>query len=193
MNSKKLILTDIDGVVLDWEIHFHTWVRRHGYDKVDTSFYRVSEKLGMVEEEAVRLITEFNGSSYIMNVPSFKDARTGIATLVDNGYRFRAITSLGDDPGARILRQINLENIFGKEAFESIICLPLDSPKDDELSNYKDSGQWWIEDKAVNAVVGADNGLNSLLMAHPHNQYFTHPKVSRVNDWAHIVSVILNH
>jgi len=31
----KIILTDADGVLLDWEYAFDVWMRTHGFNKVD--------------------------------------------------------------------------------------------------------------------------------------------------------------
>lgn len=29
----KTILTDADGVLLDWEVDFNKWMEKHGYEK----------------------------------------------------------------------------------------------------------------------------------------------------------------
>ena len=33
--KQKIILTDCDGVVLDWEEGFSVWMEHHGHKKVD--------------------------------------------------------------------------------------------------------------------------------------------------------------
>ena len=48
----NLILTDIDGVVLNWEYAFHTWMGGKGYPRVKeavTDNYDMSAQYGMTK------------------------------------------------------------------------------------------------------------------------------------------------
>ena len=38
VNKNKTILVDCDGVLLDWEYSFHTWMCRHNYKIIDNGF-----------------------------------------------------------------------------------------------------------------------------------------------------------
>ena len=51
---------------------------------------------------------------------------------------------------------------------KNVTCLDTGADKDEALAPYKDSGMYWIEDKTANAVLGADMGLNTLLVNHGH-------------------------
>jgi hypothetical protein len=110
--------------------------------------------------------------------------------LVDAGYRFGAITSLSLDPYAAKLREQNLKEVFG-DVFDFVTCLDTGADKDEALLPYKDSGLWWIEDKPANAKLGADMGLNSVLIRHEHNAYFEYDGVTKVDNWTQIANKII--
>jgi len=189
----KKILTDCDGVLLDWETAFHQWMREKGHDKLDVYTYDMHimyPNLG--KREAKDQIKTFNESAWMCCLPTFKDADQGVATLFDNDYRFTVITSLSDDPYAKKLRWQNLDNNFGNDAFDDLICLETGGDKDAALEPYRDSGLWWIEDKWENAVLGADLGLRSILIDHPHNRDKHDDRILRLSTWQEIVEVILN-
>jgi hypothetical protein len=94
------------------------------------------------------------------------------------------------DPYTKNLRWINFKNIFGNTAFVDLICLDTGGDKDQALGEYKDSGMWWIEDKASNASLGADLGLKSILINHPHNQYHVDNRLLRVDTWGDICQLV---
>jgi len=79
--------------------------------------------------------------------------------------------------------------VFG-DVFDFVICIDTGADKDNELLPFKDSGLFWIEDKPENAKLGADLGLKSLLVRHPHNANFTYDGVKMVDNWAQIVNTI---
>jgi len=45
--SNKVILTDVDGVLLDWEYSFNAWMNKHGYEVVPgkENEYNVGKKI----------------------------------------------------------------------------------------------------------------------------------------------------
>jgi len=189
---KKLILTDVDGVLLDWENQFHAWMKSRGHDRIQSNSYWLNEHYhGMTEDEAKRHVTEYNGSSWMLGLPPLRDARSGVARLVDQGYRFHAITSMGQDPYSEELRMLNLERVFGTEAFVDLTVLPLTATKEKSLQPYANSGLYWIEDKAYNARVGHELGLKSILMNHRYNQDSDRDNLVCVDNWNQICEMIL--
>lgn len=187
----KKILTDCDGVLLDWETPFHQWMVDRGYSKVKHGIYNLAEAYAIPKDEKYDLIKEFNQSAWICCLPVYKDSRTGVATLVDAGYTFDCITSLSTDPYAKRLRWQNLHEHFGKDSFEELICLDTGADKDDALSKYE-PGHWWIEDKAENCDTGLKFGHRPILIDHPHNRWYSNPEVIRVENWKEVCEVILN-
>lgn len=187
----KIILTDIDGVCLNWEAHFHFWMEQRGYKKVSTGIYSITDNYDIVRDRAEQLLNEFNTSAYMIAVPPLNDAVSGISTLFNAGYRFIGITSIGIDPYTSILRKINLDEVFGKDVFLEVHCVSED--KRPILSRFKDSKLYWIEDLPSNALLGLELGLTPILMTHEYNKWFTNPKVRRVNNWQDITKIMIDN
>ena len=193
MTQQKIILTDCDGVLLDWEGQFHQWMKAKGYDRQVEAVYDIAVAYGIEKAAAKNHVREFNESAWMGFLPAFRDARSGVARLVEAGYKFVVITSLSLDEKARLLRISNLKNIFGKDVFLDVVCLDTGADKDEALEQYRDSGMWWIEDKTENAVTGAQMGLKSVLIAHGHNQdAIDNVDIDRVASWADIADLIIS-
>ena len=168
----KLILTDADGVLLNWEWAFRCWMTEHGYEFNEAgrkSYYLTHHYKDTDTDEILQQIKTFNESAAIGFLPALRDATHYVKRLhEEHGYKFRVITSLSTDKNAARLREMNLKKIFGT-AIESVVCIATNAPKDDVLLPYKDTQLYWIEDKVENADTGYNLGLRSILMEHGHN------------------------
>lgn len=191
--KNKIILTDADGVLLDWEYSFDVWMRQHGFNKVDGGNlkYNIGTRYGIDPEQGRRLIKIFNESAHMGFLPPLRDAMYYVKRLhEEHGYVFHCITSLTKDENAQELRRMNLKKLFGETAFEKFIFLDTGADKDDELELYRDSGYYWIEDKIINAQIGYDLGLKSLLMEHGHNMDAATP-FPKVKNWREVYDIIV--
>jgi FMN phosphatase YigB (HAD superfamily) len=190
---KKIILTDCDGVILDWEWAFHVWMQERGYvlkSDGQYSYYLHDHFEDLDYKEAKRLIRIFNESAAIGFLPSLRDATHYVKRLhEEHGFKFHCITSLSKDKNAQHLREMNIKKTFGRNTFEKFIFLDTGADKDEALSEYKDSGLYWIEDKPANADVGHNLGLKSILVEHGHNMNHqcSYPIVK---NWKQIYNII---
>tara|TARA_B110000503_G_scaffold127610_1_gene197533 strand:- start:532 stop:1134 length:603 start_codon:yes stop_codon:yes gene_type:complete len=177
--NNKVILTDADGVILNWEYAFCCWLEQRGYTQIENGNwqYNIATRFGITQDEAWQQVKVFNTSAAMGFLPALRDAMYYVKRLhEEHGYVFRCITSMSLDPDAYKLRKMNLEKLFGKTAFEELVCLDTGAAKDDALAPYKDSGLYWIEDKLENAVLGLDLGLKSILVEHGFNMHETLPE-----------------
>jgi beta-phosphoglucomutase-like phosphatase (HAD superfamily) len=192
--NKKLILSDADGVLLDWEWAFSVWMQERGYTLTadnKKSYYLHHHYNELEEKDAKKVVRTFNESAAIGFLPALRDSTYYVKRLHEEyGYQFRVITSLSLDKDAQRLREMNLRKIFG-DAIENVICLATGADKDEALEPYRDTGLWWIEDKPANADVGHAMGLKSILVEHGHNM---HHKCSYpvVKNWKEIYERIVN-
>ena len=189
----RVILVDADGVLLNWEYAFAIWMETHGFAKVPGSDfdYDIGERYGIAKEQGKKLIKIFNESAAIGFLPPLRDAMYYVKRLhEEHGYEFHCITSLSLDPAAGKLREMNLAKLFGKTAFEKVVCLDTGADKDDALAPYKDTKCWWVEDKPENAEVGYNLGLRSILMEHGHNMYHYHKDIPVVKNWKEIFELV---
>lgn len=171
--KNKIILTDADGVLLDWEWAFSVWMQEHGYKLTKDnkkSYYLHHHYEGVTPDVAKVLVKQFNESAAIGFLPALRDSVYYVKKLhEEHGYVFHCITSLSHDRNAQKLRKRNIQKLFGKTAFEKFVFLDTGANKDEALEKYRDSGLYWIEDKPENADVGNRLGLRSLLVEHGHN------------------------
>jgi hypothetical protein len=192
---EKIILTDCDGVLLDWEWAFRVWMTEHGYEfqpEGKNHYYLHHHYKDTTQEDLKRLVKIFNESAAIGFLPALRDSTYYVKRLYEeHGYRFRVITSLSLDKNAKKLREMNLQKVFG-DAIESVICLATGADKDDALMPYKDSGLYWLEDKPENADVGHRLGLRSILIEHGHNMHHQ-CSYDLVKNWREIFEIITNN
>jgi FMN phosphatase YigB (HAD superfamily) len=194
VKKEKIILTDVDGVVLDWEEGFSVWAEHHGHTKVEgyQFMYSIGERYGMSYQAGSNLVKVFNESAAIGFLPPLRDAQYFVKKLSEqHGYKFIAVTSLSLDPYAKELRTRNLNKLFG-DAFVDVICLDTGADKDDILAELgtKYTNNFWIEDKPDNVQAGINAGFKGILVEHGHNM--TEPKGYVVKNWQEIYNYIIN-
>jgi len=195
-SMKKIILTDCDGVCLDWEYAFDVYMRQHGFNKQEGGQfkYNVGAKYGIDADQGKRLIKIFNESAHMGFLPPMRDAMYYIKRLhEEHGYVFHAITSLSKDENSQELRRMNLRKLFGETAFDRFVFLDTGEDKDGILEEYAGTGFWWIEDKIVNCQVGLENGLKPLLMEHGHNMDYEDPQIPKVKNWKEVYHRIIGN
>lgn len=191
--QSSVILTDVDGVLLNWEYAFDCYVQEHGFKKVEGSEYKynIGKRYGISDEQGKILIKNFNESAAVAFLPPLRDAMYYVKRLHEqHGYVFHAITSLSRNNHACQLREMNLKKLFGKTVFERFVFLDTGADKDEILAEYQNTECWWLEDKIDNCVAGLQVGLKPLLMTHGHNMDFSHPEIPHVKNWQEVYNII---
>lgn len=193
----KIILTDCDGVLLNWDDSFFEWLKQKQNNKdliFDISKYNLEERYGIPYSNIIHsLCIEFNNSAVIGFLPPLRDSVKYVKKIYkETGYKFLVISSLGECKFSQKLRTKNLIETFGKDVFYDFIYLPNGASKSEILKQWKDSESWWIEDKIENVIEGLNNNLNCILMNHPYNISREIPdKIFRVNNWKEIYNLIV--
>jgi uncharacterized HAD superfamily protein len=103
---------------------------------------------------------------------------------------FHAITAVPNTPAVVEARRANLENLFGKTAFERVIHCEHSAEKPKFLRQYEETECYWVEDLGVNAIMGLEFGLKPLLMDRHYNRDFSHDQVQRVSSWKQIYEIV---
>jgi hypothetical protein len=201
--SNRIILTDVDGVLLEWEHHFTKWMlqrtlfdergaRYHPYrllpDKENT--YEMAERFGLSITEIRKLIREFNRSAWMGTQRPMFESQTWVKLLAAEGWTFIPITSQTSDIPAQQLRKKRLGELFGGHIFTNYHILGTGADKDSALAEFHNTGLYWVEDKPKNAIAGLKYGLKPILIDHPYNQDFDHPDVIRVSNWKEIHQIL---
>lgn len=170
-DNDKVILTDCDGVLLNWRGAFIEWMESHGYEMKNPNIYNVSKLFGIEYKEGRARVRQFNESAAIGYLPPLRDAIKYVRKLhEEHGYVFHVITSLSKDRYAGELRTQNLKRLFGESVFTRFVYLDTGEDKDVALSEYVGKDYLWVEDKVENATEGYNLGLDSVVMKHKWNE-----------------------
>ena len=185
MTEARVILTDIDGVVLNWAYAFDVWMTEHGHVLKNRTTYSVGEAYDIPATTGKHMVRMFNESAAMGFLPPLRDAMHYMKKLhEEHGYVFHAITSQSSNPNAQKLRIMNLQKLFGETLFEKFTILGCGDDKDEALEPYRDSGLLWVEDKVENAELGVKLGLDSVLMEHAYNM--NHKTIPCMKNWKDI-------
>ena len=199
--SNRIILTDVDGVLLEWENHFTKWMitRGHKLKEDYKSEYDMGKRFifysNVFNEDPnyIKLaIREFNKSAWMATQPPMPESQTWVKLLHAEGWTFIPISSQTSDIPAQELRKRRLEELFGEDAFYNFHILETGSDKDDVLAEFHGTGLYFVEDKWTNALAGLKYGLKVLFINHPYNQKYKHPDITRVNNWKQIHEIVSN-
>ncbi len=197
--SNRIILTDVDGVLMEWENHFIKWMLERNYfnengdqifpykllpDKENT--YEMAERFGLTKFQIRKEIREFNKSAWMGTQQAMPDSIQWVKLLHAEGWTFIPITSQTSDLPAQALRKRRLAELFGESVFSNYHILDTGADKDEVLEQFKDTGLLWVEDKPYNVQTGLKFGLQCIIIDHTYNKDFSHPAVTRVNNWKQI-------
>jgi len=194
MPKKKIILTDADGCLVNWNDGFNKFMAERGMPQLpDTDHeYSLANRHGISMQKAGALIREFNEGPWISDLEPFADAVEYTQKLVDKGFRFIVVTSISSAPSAKHYRTANLTRLFG-DIFDEINCIEMGASKAHILTRWEDTGYFWIEDHMRQAEAGYEAGLKTVLINHPYNSHYKtdlFPTVSYTSPWKEIHNMI---
>ena len=203
ISASRIILTDVDGVLLEWEHHFTKWLqlrsyfdkngnRNYPYKLLDAKHddYDMSKRFGISKETISQEIREFNRSAWMGTQRPMLESQTWVKLLHAEGWTFVPITSQTSDIPGQALRKKRLGELFGEHVFSNYHILGTGADKDSALAEFHDTGLYWVEDKPKNALAGLKYGLKPILINHPYNKDFNHPDIIRVNNWKQIHEIL---
>lgn len=174
---KKYLLTDCDGVLLNWKDAFADWI---GLEAEYDHDYDLSVCYNIPNWKMEVLMQTFERSKhfgYLEAVEPF--ALTALRTLL-NDYKIVVISSVSADPSVVKNRAKNLIAVYG-DIFEDIIHVGSDS-KWETLSTFP-PGSVWVEDNIKNYLMGEPLDFESFLYKRPWNRHQSiHPRY----DWCDI-------
>lgn len=182
-----IILTDCDGVLVNWIKVYHGWMKDEGFRKQNSS-YELHERYDLPEEESDKYIRYFNMSAEIEFLPPLRDAMRYVRKMHENhGAVFHCVTALGTNKRSPVLRERNLKNLFGRTTFCQIDCVERGRFKKPILEKYRDTDAIWVEDCVKTAIDGYELGLTTFLMNHDYNIHEDIPEgIIRVDSWKEI-------
>lgn len=189
----KLILSDVDGVLVSWIEGFDALMKKYGYPRVIENEYNLVKAFATTKDVIDKVAHEYVTSDVIANLHPIRDSVNVIRFLnQEHGYKLHCITSISSHPVTHEYRLLNLQNLYGKDTIYKLDCVDHNYEKRQHLEKYRDSGLFWIEDHIENSFFGKELGLKSILMDQPWNKEFFDDEIIKVNDWNDIAKLLLN-
>ncbi len=192
--KRKLILTDADGVLVNWNDAFTKFMVSRGFPLIDDNAYTIGERFGIDKPSADRYVQDFSNQEEVGELLASADAIEYVGKLALLGFRFVVVTCIGVTQYVKQRREKNLINLY-TGVFDEVMCLPMATNKEEVLkSRWGDSGLFWIEDHPGQAEAGLNAGLKPILIRQPYNDHYEtdkFPIVSTTTPWKEIYDIIL--
>lgn len=190
----KTIITDVDGVLLNWGDGFDYWLQHTKHIACTHSHtpntYGMGDKYDLSDGQILELIDEFNGTPYFGELSPIRDAADIIPWLVNSDDYAVGWLSCGAPTKNPMLaynrRNANIRAVFGVGITGEL--LGLRCSKIDSLKQYDPNTSVFVEDSLSHALDGANLGFETFLMDFPYNQSSTPLPllIHRVQSWSEI-------
>ena len=183
----KLIISDCDGVILDFHKAFEQFVSRYYPDiTLDNTDYA----LGLTAQEMYNIVNEFNTDFSFSRLEALGDSLEYVAKLQEEfDYKFVAITTCLGTERTKVMRELNLRTLFGYSTFEEIICLPIGTSKFGALQKFEPT--YYCDDKLKHCESAVKAGHTAFKMLHSYNIENERPDtIVPVHDWKTIYEYV---
>jgi|SRR6185437_9508186 len=194
------IITDVDGVLLDWFNGFEKWITEVKGVKpthdATPSMYKLTDKYPFTSKEIVKLIEEFNSSPYFGELKPIDGSVEFLKKLLEDNTKEVAWLSAGSVAGQEELcfdmRANNLKECFGTDITGTLLVM--DTPKDAYLEKYKEEmgdSLVFIEDSLSHAETAIKLGIRTILLGTTYNNTKNKSKLLyRAESWENIYNII---
>lgn len=172
------IITDVDGVLLNWELGFQNWMEgqkgvipKH---RNDPSTYDLQDKYDLPDGRILDFIEEFNIDPSFGKLLPVRDSALVVPNLLqhkDLDWFWLSCASRRDGRDATLTKEMrhhNLEYEFGQPIEGE--CLKIRDSKINALQSFDPANSIFIEDSLSHALDGAELGYQTFLLAYPYNR-----------------------
>jgi phosphoglycolate phosphatase-like HAD superfamily hydrolase len=167
MSGKKLLIIDVDDVLLDWTASFGDFItENYGYDGVPLGENpkRLWDILNVPKEQVIEIMKEHNNSSYFKKLKYFNDSK--VFNQPHDFDKVVCVTACGIELQVQLARMNNLEDLF-PGFINEITCLPYYSEKFDEFTKIIEAHRSYdiflLDDNVADVKFALKNGVNAFV------------------------------
>lgn len=167
---KKTLLTDCDGVLLNWLSGIPQFLASQGLDsshvqkRLDGNQFVPITELFMTdnEDEALEQMHAYQRSDVLKALPVMEPGSEEFVKRLSDDYEIIVVTSFSEDKQAHRNRADNLELRYGS-AISDLICLAPFANKTDALKDLAKSrdARIWLDDQVKHVYHGINAGIES--------------------------------
>jgi hypothetical protein len=195
--SKKILVTDVDFVLLDWVVGLKPFFDEKGIQSDHLDQYRGSTYYPNLSElffndneaENIKLMKEFNDSHWIEHLPIFQDDARKHLENISKKTDIYALTCLGDGQEQKMKRTQNLINHYG-DIFKDVLCIPVRTSKAPTFKKLLETNDihCYVDDRENHLAEAVSCNIDTLLFKRNENHAETESNV--VNCWSEIDSYL---
>lgn len=181
----KILLTDIDDVLVYWSKHFRRIFKEetgHKPSATDAGETRAYSHLSIDELE--HHISNFNKSDHFENLKPKANSQVILPKLKSEGWTIIGITACGRDEQVQELRWKNLNKVFGDGVISDIRFINWYECKSSHLKDFESSP--FVDDNIKHAETAYKMGHKAMIMHRCYRRKFKHPEIQYVMDWNEI-------
>lgn len=190
--TKPIILTDVDGVLVDWFSRLPYFLKKKGlpYERAVAMYAHghwqtIEELTGLPTPEAEALVDEYARSKYMEFLSPYKDALIAVNNLKHH-YDFVAVTAISESDECYERRKANLDFWF-PNAFTGLHCVGSGGDKQATLAKYEPT--IWIDDTPKHISEGLRAGHKCIRLVRDSRMDVTSSFIA--HNWHEISNLIL--
>lgn len=167
---KKTILTDCDGVLLNWLSGLPGFLEDAGHDTshlkslLDGNQFVPFFDLFMVdnEQDALEMMDRYHQSEHLTRLPEMEPGSSEAIRRLGQDYEIIVVTSFSDNKIAQRNREENLRLRYG-DAITDLVCLPFSADKTEALKSIakRCDAKIWLDDQIKHVHHGTNAGIDS--------------------------------
>ncbi len=198
---KKTLVTDCDGVLLQWLTHVPDFVEDLGLDASHlkdclkgNQFIPFFDLFAATnEKEAFERLEAYQTSEYLKKLPVIENGSEKVISDLSKEYEIIVVTSFSENPIAQKNRAENLELRFGN-SISDLICLPQSADKTEVLKDLAKSRdvKIWLDDQIKHVHHGINAGIDSYQYTHGMECGRNTGEVKEIDSWKKVHSMFLN-
>lgn len=196
----KTLLTDCDGVLLNWLSGIPAFLAEQGMDsshlkaRLDGNQFVPIEELFMSEnlEDALAQMSAYQKSEHLKKLPVMEPGSELSISKLSEEYDIIVVTSFSEDKAAHKNREDNLRLRYG-DAIKDLVCLPFSANKTDALRDLasKTDARIWLDDQIKHVHHGIDAGLKSYQYTHGMTCGRNTGEVPELDSWKKVEDLLL--
>jgi FMN phosphatase YigB (HAD superfamily) len=187
-NELPVLITDIDGVALNWVQGFSKYLHYKMLQKIKSwnpSQFNSKECFPHFKRFQ-QYVLEYQSMEFYKQLKPYEDALEAYKQIKNLGFDIVALTSCGTEKDVVNNRLENIKNCFDG-IFSDVHILGLQQRKDQILNNYKNAV--FIDDQVNNVISGAKAGHTTFLLDKKYNKTLILPSsVTRIKNWDSVIN-----
>lgn len=197
---RKTLVTDCDGVLLNWLSGIPKFLAeqgldsRHLADRLEGNQFVPIEEIFMSEtlEQALSRMSGYQSSHWLKQLPAMEPGAEVIVERLSDEYEIIVVTSFSEDKEAQRNREENLQLRYGS-SISDLICLPFSANKTDVLKDLAKSRdvRLWIDDQIKHVHHGINAGIESYQYTYGMTCGRNTGEVRELNSWREVEEMLL--